>query len=687
VPIDGPAGAVIRLVREIQARGRQGASMQTADTGSYPALLQPFNLAGVPLRNRVMHASMSTKMSAGPGVTDALIQYHATRALGGAALIVSEPLGMAPHQREMPRPQVMPTQMDGFRRWADAVESHDCRLLGQIQDAGRGRHYFGRSHDALGASALPDDLSWTVPHALQAGDIQALVAAFAEASYALKSCGFSGVELSAGHGHLFHQFLSPWSNRREDAYGGDWAGRTRFVAEVLAAIRALCGKGFIIGLKLPGEDGVADSIGVTEAAIITERLTGARQADYVSFCQGSHARSLEMHLPDRYGERLPYLDLTRRLRMAAGGTPVVALGRITDPAEAEAILQRGDAELIGLGRALVADPAWLTKASINRVHDLRYCISCNTCWGTITSDHRPIACVNNPRVGRTDEADFWPSAAPVSRRVSVVGAGIAGLEAAWVAAARGHQVTLFGASDELGGRARLRAPLPGGETITSIYDYQHTAAVRAGVTFRLGRRASFEDLMASRPDAVVLACGSDMIPPDWLPSEERDLVGDLRCVMAGLTTVRGRQKGTAVIFDADHSEGTYASAERLQDLFDRVVILTPRDTIAIDMQLVTRQGVLRRMAERRIQIVPLSQPVWTDAFENGALEYRNVYNGDRTIIEDVALLTYATPRRPADDLAEPLRQAGVEVHLVGDCQCAADLLSATATGHEAGNTV
>jgi hypothetical protein len=190
-------------------------------------------------------------------------------------------------------------------------------------------------------------------------------------------------------------------------------------------------------------------------------------------------------------------------------------------------------------------------------------------------------------------------------------------EAAWVAAARGHEVTVFSASGEVGGKARLRAPLPGGETITSIYDYQYAAALRAGAKFRLAHKASVEDVMQLRPDAVVLACGSTMIPPDWLPPSEREYVPDLRMAMQEMSRIKSQQPGTAVIFGADHSEGTYAAAQALIALFERVVIVTPRDTIATEMQLVTRQGVLRRMAELHVQVISLATPIWSQSSSSG----------------------------------------------------------------------
>src|SRR4051794_19343192 len=216
----------------------------------YPSLLAPFELAGRGIRNRVLHASMTTLKGANARVTDALIRYHANRALGGAGMIVTEPLSMAPHQTLPNKVRVWnDDNVDGLKRWADAVESHDCRLLGQVQDPGRGRHAPGKNPAAVGASSLPDDISWTVPHVLSVDEIRRMLDEFADSARRLQRCGFSGVEISAGHGHLFHQFLSPWSNTRDDEYGGSVEGRARLLTDVIGALRAACGRGFIVGVK------------------------------------------------------------------------------------------------------------------------------------------------------------------------------------------------------------------------------------------------------------------------------------------------------------------------------------------------------------------------------------------------------------------------------------------------------
>ncbi len=656
----------------------------------YASLFSPLDLAGRRLRNRIVHPSMSTVTGADGRATDRLIQYHLNRAQGGAAMLVTEPLAVAPHQKVASRVRAWDAHaQDSLVRWATAVESQDCRLIAQIQDAGRGRHAPGRNYEALGASPLPDDISWTMPHVLSMTEISTLLGHFVESAARVKRCGFSGVEISAGHGHLFHQFMSAYSNTRTDAYGGCFENRMRLVLELVKLIRERCGTDFILGIKLPSNDGIDGSIDHAAAAQIATCVTQTGLIDYVCFAQGAHARTLELHIPDGHTERNPYAATLRTLKASAGGVPVMALGRINDPAQADALIEQGEAELVGIGRALITDAAWSRKAQLGQASRIRYCVGGNTCWKTIVG-HLPIACDNNPRVAMPDELDEVFTQASLKKRVLVVGSGVAALEAAWIAAARGHEVTLLARASEVGGKVRQLVTLPGGEDLSSIYDYQYVEGTRAGVDYQLNQEATLEVVLKYRPEAVVLATGSTMTWPRMLPEALRQegWVPDLRRALSELDGVTQRQTGTAVILDMDHTEGTYAAAEHLHSLFERVVVMTPRATIADEVALVTRQGIYRRFHEKGIDVLYAVEPRWTETFETQAtLQYVSIYGGALKGIENVAFFAYATPRQPNDELALPLKAAGLNVYLIGDCKAARNILAATAEGDAIGRAL
>jgi 2,4-dienoyl-CoA reductase-like NADH-dependent reductase (Old Yellow Enzyme family)/thioredoxin reductase len=652
----------------------------------YPELFSPFELAGQTLKNRIVHASISPRFGAEHGMNPAYYQYFVNRARGGAAMVVMDPVGISPLQSGERLITWNASMQGDLERIAHGVREQGSILLGQIQDTGRGRHVPGRSYTAIGASALPDDLSYTMPRAMSVKEIQNFIEMAALSCLRMQACGFGGVEISAAHGHLFHQFLSERSNVRDDEYGGDLAGRSRLLVEMCLAIRAACGPGFILGAKIPGDDGIPRSIGLPQCHAIAKHLSQKVKLDYLTLAMGTHHRTLEMHLPDDSAPRLTWMKAIASLREFAPGVALMGLGRITDPAEAQAVLVSQQVDLIGLGRALIVDPNWPKKAKKGLARDIRYCVSCNTCWKTINSN-RSIGCDNNPRLTSLNEIDDADVLTTKPKHIAVVGAGPAGLEAASTLAARGHRVTVFGKSSEVGGKARLLANLPLCESLSSVYDYLYLKCTKHDVQFILGRQVNAQEVMAHDPDEVILATGATMTWPVDLPKslQEEGFLLDLRESIKNLLRSKGPQKGCAVIFDMDQSEGTYNAAEYLKDRFERVVILSPRETIAEQVVLVMRQRILRRFHERGIEIKTLVEPVWSDKFESESiLQYRSVFAGPLKDIHEVSFFAYATPMQPNQELFSAFEAYQIPVHLIGDGKIARDLLSATAEGYAIG---
>ena len=411
----------------------------------------------------------------------------------------------------------------------------------------------------------------------------------------------------------------------------------------------------------------------------------AKQAgdiDLWTWVWGAHARSLYQHLPDAHGPRHPYLEQIRALRSQHPDITTGAIGYLTDPGECEAALVDGTADVVFLGRPLITDPQFPEKAASGNANAIRYCVSCNSCWRSII-EAGSLACDNNPKLAESDELTLRLPKATRQKNIVIVGSGVAALEAAHTAAERGHGVVVFGRNDAVGGKARLHADMPGGENLSSVYDYQLLAAQQNGVKFSLGQDASVDTVLACNPDVVLLATGSRSARPNWLPKdwEAQDLVPSLREIAQQLTLGMPPVSGRAVVVDQDHTEMTYAVALRLSQYFDEVTLVTSRERFAHDMSLINRQGTLQRLFDSHISLINHVEPASLERLEDGVLLLKNVYNGDITELADVACLIHASNRVPNNELLDPLRAAGVEVIPIGDCRAPRSLMAATRDGY------
>jgi 2,4-dienoyl-CoA reductase-like NADH-dependent reductase (Old Yellow Enzyme family) len=645
-----------------------------SDNNFFPRLFSTLQVGSRTLRNRIALPATLTNYGAGHRVTERWTNFLAERAKGGAGMIVTEVIAVDPaalaHGAIVTGYEA--ENEDGFKRTAEAVEGAGACLVAQLWHPGR-QQLWSPVFSPKGISDQPDAYSWTVPHVMTTDELRQVADEYVSVAQRLKRCGFGGIELHGAHGYLITQILSPWSNLRTDQYGGSLENRVRFVEEVTDAIRAACGKDFVIGLKMPGDEGVPGGIDPNEAARITAALVKHGTLDYFAYSQGNFTISLENHVPDMHFRRAHFLDIHKTIRPAAAGKPVMAIGRIAMPADAEAAIAEGAGDLVGMTRALIADADWPNKAREGRVDDIRPSSYDNFAWGEIHVG-KPLAEIHNPQLGAKGESSWRPNGAAKKKRVVVVGAGPAGMQAARVAAQRGHDVSLLGASSQPGGKLCWEAGLPGREEYLNVIGWMERQLRDAGAKIELGRNATPESVLALKPDTVIIATGSHLRAPDNFASggmAARDWDGYRK---------NSRSKGTAVLFDMDHSAATYAVADALAARYERFVLLTPRTQITRNVNYCSAIGVYRRLYEADAEIILAAEPV---ELRNGALTWRNVFTGRTQEIANVELFLWSTPRVADDALAEPLRQSGVETRLVGDCMAPRNLLCAIHEGEAA----
>jgi 2,4-dienoyl-CoA reductase-like NADH-dependent reductase (Old Yellow Enzyme family) len=630
----------------------------------FPTLFSPLAIKGLTLRNRIASTPHSDGMAEGGLVTDRLVEYFRAKAAGGAGLIMG-PAGCAVHPTsptragglELYRPDARP----GLTRLARAVHDGGAAYIPQLTHWGRRGSSGDRPGPLLAPSAIPEPVSGENPRALSEEEIADIVAGYAGAARRAQEAGADGVDIVAFANHLPDQFWSPLSNRRRDRYGGSLENRTRFVREVLAAIRRAAGPAFVVGMRISGDELIQGGLGPRDLQEIAGYIAATGLLDYLSVSGGAGMTPWAQAavVPGLWWPPGCFAGYAKAMREVAGRLPILYAGRVVRPEMAERLLVDGACDLVAMTRAILADPELPAKAREGRLGEIRHCVGANVCIGRRYGHYQPVACIYNPSAGRELELPP-PEPAGVARRIVVVGGGPAGLEAARVAAARGHRVVLFEAGDELGGHIGLEAAVPHRHELRGIADYYRRELPRLGVDVRLRTAGTAEGVRAERPDAVVVATGSRPVWPE-LP------MGEVPVLSADDVLAGRRVSGRVLVFDDDGRYRGPGAALLLARAGAAVEIATPGLHVGMRLDPSNLPPLYRHLVRAGIVLTPSHE---LRGASGHAVRLRNVFGDTDVEREPVDALVVSLLRREPEDALYHALRGTLEVHLIGDASAA-----------------
>ena len=626
-------------------------------TNPFASLFSPTRIGPMEVKNRLFLAGHGTRLQDANGLTEAYYAYQERRAQGGVGLIVTEILMIDPSTKwnkgslTIYRDEDIPQ----YRELADRLHRYDCRVLGQLFHPGMDRMLSeeGTIPVAYSASRLYNERRKLATRAMTEADIADLIDRYAAGAERLEKAGFDGAEISASHGYLPAQFLHAECNHRTDAWGGSPEKRAKFLRDICAAIRGRCGPGFAIGVRLSAGGHAMDAL--SEEAIVdaAQLLEQDGTCDYISVTDGassSLSASID-NVPPMGTENLAKRQLAMRLK-AAQTMPVMVTGRVTYPALADAVVAAGEADMIGLVRALICDPDFPAKASRNKSDDIRTCIGCNQ--ACIGHNHKGfgISCIQNPETGR--ETRFEPERpAPLSKTVLVVGGGPAGMKAAVTAARRGHTVTLAEKSGALGGLARLAQLLPGRSEFGGVISNLEKEIAALNIRVLLDHAIEMSSEETESYDAVVWATGSQPRLPDV--ESDRPLLS-ARDVLTGGCVIGQK----VVIADWSCDWVALGLAEKLAAEGHSVRVAVNGTDAGEAIQLYVRHWMLARAMKLGARFTPYLRFF---GFQDRTAYFENLLTQEPVIWEDVDTVIAAYGQE-ASNLTAP---SDGTTMLIGDC--------------------
>ncbi len=655
---------------------------------AFPHLFQPLRLRHKTLKHRLNFGAHTANMSVDGLPADRHLGYYRERARGGAAMIVVEP---APVHKagKLTRGNFRAEDdsvIPGFRRITDACHEHGTVMIHQMYHVGAHGDWDNSFEAAWSPSGLPSMHDSDGSHKMSESEIAELVECFGQAARRDRDAGFDGSEIMAAYNALLEQFWSPYSNRRTDRYGGSFENRMRFSTEVLTRMRQLAGEDFIIGMAISVDITRPDVLSIADQQEILAYHDERGLYDYVSCGTGSYYDFTKIIPTFVYEDKLG-APFSEALKQVAKHVRVQAESHIRTPENADYVIASGAADMVSIVRGQIADPHMANKALAGRAEDIRPCISCNQmCWGRRSRDYW-ISCLVNPSVGREYQWDgdsFAPAKAV--KRVLVVGGGPAGMEAARVAAERGHQVTLAEASDKLGGQFRLAGLQPRRAQILDLIHWYEGQLEKLQVRVQLNTPMDAAEVREFGADAVVIATGSSpsgtgfqRALPDLaaLPGVDKDNVYSVEDVMR-----RDAKLGKRILLldDGGNWRGS-GTAWHMAEKGHQVTIVTPDPFVGREI-VRTAADLPLRMRLAKLGAKWITESAVTAWHGDGAT-IRNLLDGSEQRLP-FDTLVLATINRAESEIADDLLAEGVAFKAVGDCLAPRHTPAATFEGRRLG---
>jgi len=643
-------------------------------------LFSPLKIGSTTVPNRIHFAAHMTNFGEDYQISDRHVYYYRERAKGGCGLITTEELSVHPsdHPYEKLVDAFEPHVIPGYKKLTRAIHEYETKIFAQLNHNGMQADGKISMLPVWGPSQVKDPLFRETAKEMELEDIQECVEYFARCAVYAVEGGFDGIELQLGHSSLIRQFLSPATNFRSDEYGGSLENRMRFCRQVIAAVRSAIGRDFTLGIRLNADE-MHPRGGLThdDAKEIAVRLDEDGMLDFMDLSLGTFFNLFlvegSMHTPFAYT-----VPLSAGIKSVVR-IPVYCTNRINDPNLAEKILQDGRADMIGMVRALICDPELPNKAREGRSEDIRYCIGCNQgCIGRMGLGFS-LGCVQNPAVGEEKELGMGTlKPAPIPKKVIVVGAGPAGLEAARVAAERKHLVTVYEKEYRPGGQNIIAGKAAGRSEITGVTRWLHGQVTKLGVEMKLSSAADEQGVMKEQPDVVIVATGS--VPKEKPFPGEYDYpdVINTRQLLSGEAVTGDR----VLLIDLDGHHQATGTAELLADQGKTVHIVTP--SLFIGAKLGPLQDLYltrQRLAQKGVTFTP---DIAILEIQGKTAKGINVYSNDSVEFSGYDTIVLAAGNRVDDGLYFQLKGKVKELRRVGDCVAPRKIDMAIHEGHMAG---